>query len=234
MARSEEVVIPLLAADRGLQRHLGSFGLLWVSVSSMIGSGWLFSALFAAQVAGPAAVVGWVISTVAVLVLALVLAELDEMFSVLGGTARYPHYASGSVTGFAMGWFSWLAGVTVAPIEVEAALQYANNYVPGLAHSAGGTVVLKPIGYPVAAALLAIFTVINLIGIRKLAHANSAASWWKTAMLVLVILVFPITRFHAANFTAGGGFAPYGIRGIIGSLSTGAPESPPAPRKTCA
>ena len=84
---------------RGLRRHISGVQLIWVSVGSIIGSGWLFSALFAAQVAGPSVVLTWIIGTAAVAVLALVFAELGGMFAVSGGTARFPHYAFGGLAG---------------------------------------------------------------------------------------------------------------------------------------
>ena len=34
----------------------------------------------------------------------------------------------GGLTSYSVGWITWVAVVTVAPIEVEAALQYATNY----------------------------------------------------------------------------------------------------------
>ena len=40
----------------GLQRSVGFYGLMFVSLGSIIGSGWLLGALNAAQVAGPASI----------------------------------------------------------------------------------------------------------------------------------------------------------------------------------
>ena len=68
--------------------------------------------------AGPAAIISWVIGGVAILVLALVHAELGGMYPVSGGSARFPHYAFGGAAGASFGWFSWLQAATVAPIEV--------------------------------------------------------------------------------------------------------------------
>src|SRR5260370_34505877 len=48
-------------ADVGLKREMGLIGATWASETSIIGSGWLFRALFAAQAAGTAALLGWVI-----------------------------------------------------------------------------------------------------------------------------------------------------------------------------
>src|SRR5690348_709475 len=103
-----------------LRRDVGLIGLMWASVGSIIGSGWLYGAEKAVVAAGPAAIISWLIGAVAIVLLALVHAELGGMFPVAGGTARYPHYAFGGLAGMSFGWFSWLQAATVAPIEVEA------------------------------------------------------------------------------------------------------------------
>jgi len=43
--------------DSGLHRDIGRIGLLFAAVGSIIGSGWLFGALNASQLAGPAALI---------------------------------------------------------------------------------------------------------------------------------------------------------------------------------
>jgi amino acid permease len=73
-----------------LRRQVGLVGLLWASVGSIIGSGWLFRAKNAAAAAGPSALISWGIGAVAMIVLALVHAELGGMLPIAGGTGRYP------------------------------------------------------------------------------------------------------------------------------------------------
>src|ERR687886_517180 len=157
-------------AERRLRRDVGLVGLLFASVGSIIGSGWLFGALNAANVAGPAALISWVLGGAAVILLALIHAELGGMYPVAGGSARFPHYAFGSMIGFASGWFAFLGAVTTAPIEVEAALQYATNYASWLTHESNGTPVLTGWGYLVAAALMLLFSIINVMGVRWLSE----------------------------------------------------------------
>ena len=142
------VSVPAAAipSRRRLRRDIGVVGLLFTSVGSIIGSGWLFGALSASKIAGPAALVSWVIGGGAMILLALVHAELGGMYPVAGGSARFPHYAFGSLGGFAGGWFAFLGAVTTAPIEVEAAIQYSTNYVSGLTKLQNGTPVLTASG----------------------------------------------------------------------------------------
>src|SRR5260221_9351560 len=135
-----ETVTVARPADVGLKREMGLIGATWASETSIIGSGWLFGALFAAQAAGTAALLGWVIGGVAVIILALVHAELGGMYPVSGGTARFPHFAFGSVAGISFGFFSWVQAVTVAPIECFAVMQYVYHWWHGVYDPVKGNV----------------------------------------------------------------------------------------------
>jgi amino acid transporter len=216
MARVSTAVSPFRPGDVGLKRDIGLVGMIWASEGSIIGSGWLFGALLAAQAAGTAALVSWLIGAAAIVVLAVVHAELGAAYPVAGGTGRFPHYAFGTVAGASFGWFSWLQAVTVAPIEVMATINYAAVHLPWLQHAKNQ---LTPAGYAVAVGLLAVFVAINFLGIRLLAHTNSAATWWKVGVPLFTILVLAVTHFHGGNFGLGG-FAPFGVRSILSAVST--------------
>jgi amino acid transporter len=212
------------ARKPGLRREIGFIGLLWASAGSIIGSGWLFGAQKALIAAGPAAIISWGIGAVAIFLLALTHAELGGMWPVAGGTARFPHYAFGGAAGASFGWFSWLQAATVAPIEVLAMITYGQHYsfAKGWMTSPPPpqTAVLTGSGIVAAVILMAIFTSINFLGIRKLAHTNSAATWWKVGIPLLTIFVLGIVNFHASNFHAANGFAPFGAKGVLGAIST--------------
>jgi amino acid transporter len=211
------------AAGRKLHRDVSTIGLLFVCLGSVIGSGWLFGALYAAQIAGPASIISWVLGALVMLVLALVHAELGSMYPVAGGSARYPHFAFGSVAGFTTGWIVWVGAVTVAPIEVLAALQYLTHYFPWLTSTTGGVTVLTSIGIVISVVLMAVFTVINLLGVASLAKSNNVIMIWKIAIPFLAIIVIMILSFHTTNFfhPTHGGFAPFGIQGVLSAIATG-------------
>lgn len=219
MAVAEKPKVPVPGRP-GLKREIGFIGLIWASEGSIIGSGWLFGAQKALGVAGPAAIISWVIGGVAILMLALVHAELGGMYPVSGGTARFPHYAFGGVAGASFGWFSWLQAATVAPIEVEAMITYAQHYSFGHGWLNPNTGVLTASGIVIAIILMAIITTINLLSVRLLAHTNSTATWWKVGVPLLTIFVLAIVSFHGSNFHAANGFNPYGAKGILSAVST--------------
>ena len=60
------------------------------------------------------------------------------MYPVSGGTARFPHFAFGSVAGISFGFFSWVQAVTVAPIECFAVMQYGSYYWHGVYNTTHG------------------------------------------------------------------------------------------------
>lgn len=212
-----------------LRRHVGVVGLLFASVGSIIGSGWLFGALNASTQAGPAAVISWAIGGVMILLIALVYAELGTMFPLSGGVVRYPHMSFGSFASYTSGWITWVAVATTAPIEVEGALQYATKYAPFTTEhcmSACGSDApvlvhaLTGLGYATAVLLMAVFVVVNYYGIRWFARVNNVLVWWKLAIITLVIVAFAVTAFHGSNFTAQG-FQPSGWHGVFSAIATG-------------
>src|SRR3954463_16322782 len=87
-----------------LKRSVGFYGLMFVSLGSIIGSGWLLGALNAAEKAGPASVLWWILAAFMLSLLAVVYAELGAAYPVAGGGARVPYYSHGPIAGFSAGW----------------------------------------------------------------------------------------------------------------------------------
>jgi amino acid transporter len=219
---TESVAAPTTApSDVGLKREMGLIGATWASETSIIGSGWLFGALYASQAAGPIALLGWVIGGVAVIFLALVHAELGGMYPVSGGTARFPHLAYGSVAGISFGFFSWVQAVTVAPIECFAVMQYGSYYWHGLynVNADGGTGKgnVTGLGFAMTVVLLVIFTALNFLAMRIFSKVNAGITWWKVAIPVLTIIVL-LFKFHGGNFSGHGGFNPYGWKALFAAI----------------
>jgi amino acid transporter len=209
--------------EPNMRRDIGTVGLLFAGVGSIIGSGWLFGALTAAEIAGPAAIFSWVIGAIMILMIGLVYAELGTMFPVSGGVIRFPHIAYGSFASYTMGWVSWIAAATVAPIEVEGALQYATRYIGFTrAHEVSGETVhtLTALGYVVAVIAMAVFVVINYYGIRWFARVNNVAVWWKLGIIALVVVAFMLAEFHKSNFTSHG-FSTGGLHAVFTAIATG-------------
>jgi amino acid transporter len=213
---AESVATQTRPEDVGLKREMGLIGATWASETSIIGSGWLFAPLTAALLVGGGAIIDWLVAGVVVIILALCHAELGAMYPVSGGTARFPHFAFGSVAGIGFGFFSYVQAVTIAPIECYAFIEYAAYYWHGLYNTNTGKI--TGVGLVVTVILMAIFTAVNFLAMRIFARVNSTITWWKVAIPILAIIVL-LFKFHPANFTAGGaGFAPGGIKGLTAAL----------------
>ena len=220
-----ELAQPLVATsertEHQLRREVGVVGLVFASLGSIIGAGWLFAALYASSLAGPAAIIAWVLGGGAMMLLALAHAELGGTYPVAAGNARYPHFAFGRLVGFTGGWVAFLGAVTVGPIMVQATLLYASNYFSSLTTISGGRPVLTGQGYVVAAVLLLIFCTINVLGVRWLAETNKLAVCWKLFVPAITVVALIAASAHTENFTSAGGFMPFGWKGVFLALSSG-------------
>lgn len=205
---------------RRLRREVGPVGMMFVSLGSIIGSGWLFGALAVTQIAGPAAILFWITGRVMTVTVALAYAEVGTMFPRSGGIARYPHYSFGSFTSFNLGWANWLGVAATAPIGVLATVQYATSYLPWLERIEDGVPVLTGAGLAISIALMAVFVVINALGVRFFARVNNVLVWWKVGVIGVLIVVLFAVSFNADHFTDYGGFAPTGS-GIFGAITGG-------------
>lgn len=201
-----------------LKRRLGWFEMLALSVGGIIGSAWLFTPLFAAQSAGPAAILSWVISGGMALLLALVYAELGAAFPVAGGLARFSYFSHGNLAGFVAGTACWLGYVAIAPIEVQAMVRYLSDDMPWLL---GGASSLSLPGFLLSAFLLFIMSGINLLGVQWLGESNKYFTIWKIIIPVLIPVCLLLYANHPENFIAHGGFLPNGWGGVFAAVSTG-------------
>ncbi len=199
-----------------LKRDAGIIGLLFASLGGIIGSGWLLGPLTAAKIAGPSAIIAWLIGGFAVLLLSFVYAELATAFPRAGAVIAFPKLSHGNLMATVLSFVVFLGYASVAPAEASAVITYASNYITGLVDKSG---VLTTLGFVVSAALLAIFAVVNMLAIKTVLAINSTLTWWKIAIPVLTIIVFLLFGFHASNFSSQG-FAPGGASGVFSAVAT--------------
>src|SRR5699024_9209024 len=205
-----------VALDTGFKKDVSKLSLLFTGVGAIIGSGWLFGAMNAAQIAGPAAIFSWIVGAIIFLFIGLVYAELGTMFPVAGGIVRYQQYSHGSFTGYSVGWLSWLACATVTPSEVLATIQYGDSYIPFITmmEAQDAVNVLTGPGIVVAVVLMFIYSFINVMGVKLFARFNNVLVWWKLAVIALVVIMFFSLDFTPSNLTSQG-FMPEGISSVF-------------------
>lgn len=203
-----------------MKRDISPLGLLLASVSAIIGSGWLFSEYYSAKIAGPAAIISWIIAGVAIICVAFVFAELCSMLPITGSSTRIPRFTHGTLVSFLYSWIIWLSYMALAPTEVQAVIQYAQFYFHGLTTSTGALTIN---GYITAASLLFVISIINTYSIRWLIKINSFFTYFKLiipifiAFLLIALYCTPHQIIHPVNSP----FMPFGLHGIVYALAVG-------------
>lgn len=183
-----------------LNRRFTPFSLLMLSINGMVGSAWLFAPLYAAKIAGAAAIIAWLIGGLATALVALTFAELSVLFPVAGGSAQIPQLSHGTFTSFIVSWVAWLSALTMAPIEVQAILQYASTYFTSLMYI-DGVPVLSAVGYVWATILMLSFCIINIVSYKGLIRFNFILFTFKVAVILLAAFCIIKTRFVTDNFS---------------------------------
>jgi amino acid transporter len=204
-----------------LKKSVTTSGILFASISAMIGSGWLFGPLFAAQYAGNAAILSWIIGGLLVVIIALTYAEVITAIPISGGISSYPFITHGKFVGFILGWIFWLSVVFAAPIEVQATLQYASNYLPWLTSRTEAGFKLTTEGFFVAIVLMFCLSFINSISVKFMTETNKFLSLWKLAVPLIIVACFVYYSSQNQGIALHGPFAAHGLEGILKAISVG-------------
>ncbi len=200
------------------KRKLGFWSLSAASLGGVIGSGWLFSAMYASKMAGPASILAWIIGGLAMLCVGLIYAELGSSRPEAGGIVRYPAYVNGTLAASMVAWGTWIGYSANAPTESSAVMQYLSHFYPALYNGKS----LTSIGLVSAITLMLMFVVVNYFGIQLFARVNNTLTAIKIGVPLLTIIALFASGFHASNLTnsAAGGFAPHGMSGALGAIAT--------------
>ena len=170
-----------------LLRQLGIGSATALVISNMIGTGILTTSGFLAGQLGSAQLVLaiWGVGAVCALAGAFCYSELGVNFPSSGGEYVYLTEAFGPTWGFMTGWISFFAGFS-APIAA-AALAFS-DYV---GHVVGAQGLSVGAARTLASAIIALFTIINCLGIRRTARVQNVL----TSLKILIILTFLIMGF---------------------------------------
>lgn len=203
-----------------LSRRFTPINLLMLSINGMVGSAWLFAPLYAAKIAGSGAVIAWLIGGCATVLIGLTFAEISVLLPFAGGTAQIPQMSHGMLTSFVLGWIAWLSALTMAPIEVQAVLQYASTYFHSLVSLHNGVHTLTSIGLLWAVVLMLALCIINIASFKGLVHFNFVLFTFKLIVILLTIVMLMKTHFQPSNF-AGLTFSISGWQAILTAVASG-------------
>jgi len=216
-----------MSNESAIRRDVGAIALMFTGLGSIIGSGWLFGAWRAAQLAGPGAVYAWIIGAVVILFVAFTYAELGAMFPESGGAVRYGHYSHGTLVGFVAGWAAWIAIVSVIPVEAEASVQYMSSWPWAWAHAlyvhaANGQGELSKAGLWISAVLVVLYFLVNFWSVKIFANTNSAITFFKLIVPAATAVALMCSGFHPENFHVGAHGGPHvgNLAAILTAVAT--------------
>ncbi|MBF7687410.1 APC family permease [Acinetobacter rathckeae] len=203
--------------EQYLKKKMGFWSLTALSLGGIIGSSWLFGPYVTAQLAGPSAIISWLIGAGVIILIALIYAELGRVKPETGGLGRYPIYSHGKMLGALTGYSIWLGYCATAPVESAGIIQYANQFYPHLYDTEVQKLTAE--GITAACFLMAFFVLFNYWGVRLFAITNTFITILKFIVPVLTIVIFLFSGFHPENFTSHG-FAPNGIGASLSAILT--------------
>lgn len=218
------------AQSHGLRRTLGPLHLVLFGVGCILGAGiYVLPGTAAANFAGPAVMISFVIAGTACALTALCYAELASTMPVSGSSYSYSYAALGEVFAWSLGWILMLE-YTLASSALAVGF---SSYLLSLLRDFGVTVpaalstpLVGSSGGPsmnlVAVLAIAAVTTVLCSGIKQSAGANAFLVVVKVAVLALVI-TYGVGAIDTANWKP---FVPpheegfhFGVPGIIRAAS---------------
>jgi APA family basic amino acid/polyamine antiporter len=178
----------------------------------MIGTGiFTTTGFLAGQLGSPHLVLwSWIVGAIAAFLGAICYSELGINFPSSGGEYVYLTRAFGPTWGFMTGWVSFFAGfsapIAAASLALSGYLGYFDaRFLPEKAHVlAGSGDWTLQLGWPQAAAcaLIAVFTVLNVVGVQRAARVQNVLTVVKVGVLaVFICLAFLTGHGDSANFS---------------------------------
>jgi APA family basic amino acid/polyamine antiporter len=210
----------LLAEASGknsLKKVLGAFELTMLGIGAIIGTGiFVLTGVAAADYAGPALVLSFVVSGITCTFAALCYAELAAMIPIAGSAYTYGYVGLGEIWAWIIGWDLIMEYI----VAVAAVAVGWSGYIVSLLAAAGiqfpaalcnppgqsGGVINLP-----AVIILAIVTSFLVRGVSESAKLNNILVIVKLSVVILFILI-AIFHIKPANWHP---FLPYGFSGVF-------------------
>jgi APA family basic amino acid/polyamine antiporter len=205
---------------------MGPLSLTTLGIASVVGAGiFVTTGSAAAQYAGPAVVVSFVLAGVVAALTALCYAELAAMIPIAGSTYSYAYAAFGAFVAWFIGWDLLLEYLFAASTVAVGWAGYAVSLLDSIGIHVPGSLANPPFGddagtLNVAAILVvAATTALLIVGARQSARANTAMVLLKMAILLLVVAVGVayVTPDNWSPFVPAneGGFGEFGASGVV-------------------
>jgi APA family basic amino acid/polyamine antiporter len=221
-----KLLLEEMAGDHRLRRVLGPLQLTSLGVGAIIGTGiFVLTGVAAHERAGPAMMLSFVMAGLACTFAALCYAEFASMAPVAGSAYTYAYATLGELFAWIIGWDIILEYAVTAGAVAHGASHYFQDLIGIFQLHLPDAITDAPFDYNPALGrlvgtgkffdlpafvIVALVTVILVIGIRESATFNAAMVLLKVAIVIFVIAVGAF-YVNTANWHP---FAPYGYTGI--------------------
>jgi basic amino acid/polyamine antiporter, APA family len=188
--------------DQRLKRALGALNLTALGIGAIIGTGiFVLTGTVAAQNAGPAVVLSFVLAGIASIFAALCYSEFASLVPMAGSAYTYGYATLGEFVAWIIGWdlvLEYALAATTVAIGwsgyVVSFLADLGIHIPAQWQAARGTVVTMADGTQVTALLnlpavfiIALITTLLVVGIKESASVNNVIVFIKVAVILLFI-----------------------------------------------
>ncbi|WP_077216674.1 APC family permease [Piscirickettsia litoralis] len=180
------------------QNKIGLFSVIVIAVTSMVGSGWLFSAQLNAQLAGNYAFIAWVVAAAIAIIVGLCFSRLCTLFPERGINAKCTAVSHGKDFGMIFAFAIWFGLLAMIPTEAQATTQYLNPFIKFITLYEHGSLTIA--GKLTALIILLVYFMINYFGIKLLAKVNNISTVFKVSIPVLTIIILLVAHFDTTNF----------------------------------
>lgn len=188
------------AEGLSLHRTLGPWGLTALGIGAVIGGGiFVITGKAAAEHAGPAIMLSFVLAAICCTFCALAYAEFAAMVPVSGSAYSYTYATLGELSAWFIGWMLILEyGVSASAVAVSwtgyflSLLEHFDIHLPAALVNAPLDTQLRPTGAIAnlpAAAIVLLLTWLCYVGISKSSAMNMAMVVLKSGLILLVIVV---------------------------------------------
>jgi APA family basic amino acid/polyamine antiporter len=206
-----------------LNRSLSLLDLIFLGVGCVIGTGiFVVTGVVAAQSAGPAIIISFIIAGIACALAALCYAEFSSAVPVSGSVYVYTYATMGEIVAFLIGWDLMLEYVLAVSAVGTGWSAYFRSLIeglgihfPALLSSAPGTGTGGIVDLPAIIIILFITAVVS-IGVKESTRFNNVMVFIKLGIILLFIFA-GVKYVKPANWTP---FAPFGFHGIVTSAAT--------------
>jgi APA family basic amino acid/polyamine antiporter len=208
--KSLDVLLAEAKGENRLRRILGPIGLTSLGIGAIIGAGiFVMTGRAAAQDAGPAIILSYVVAGVGCAMAALCYAEFAAMAPVAGSAYTYAYATLGELLAWIIGWDLILEYAMACACVASSWSKYLNQFLKDLSlPQVPSFLIHDPFsGDPgtwfnlPAALIILVCTVILVIGIRESATTNAILVGIKVGVVLFVIAVGS-TFVNPSNWTS--------------------------------